>query len=60
MSKMLELDNDYEEVQCPKCGHNWYAAKVQSRLEIFNKTIRCPECKAPLKPPVADMVDMRS
>lgn len=55
--KTLEKDKDYEHVQCPSCGHKWHALKESGFIARAYKTIFCPKCDQPLKPP-SDLDDI--
>lgn len=50
--KTLKLDDEQEEVRCPKCSHTWFTHTV---LPMQKKIIHCPDCRVPLRAPTIDI-----
>lgn len=54
MATILEIDDSYEQVQCPVCKHKWYEKKVFAYGGLFN-SISCFNCGARLRSPTCDV-----
>lgn len=55
MGKTLELDKEFEYVECPVCSHRWFARATYRAVAA--ETIYCSSCRAPLKQPVKSLLE---